>query len=177
MFFNSPKLASLVLILVAAVLSIASAWIAGSSASVWASVLLGGSLTLLGGFLSQWLIWVRAYKFKVAELQRQAIYDLQDAMSEALRQLPDAAKANRHRESTESQASIDFRLLIHELDKLSARVFDDPIKVACDEYKRATLSAFNDVKKYPTGYDTADEKLKEVNARVRTIMPSLFEGR
>jgi hypothetical protein len=170
---KSPTWASLVLILAAVVITIAAAWIGGPLASV----LLGGGLTLLGGFGGQWLTWVRERRFKVAELQRQAIYDLQDVMSEALRKLPDAAKANRDGQSGTNQSSVDFRLLIHELDKLSARVFDDPIKVACDEYKRAALSAFNDEKNYPSGYLTAESKLKDINTRVRELMPSLFEGR
>jgi hypothetical protein len=112
----------------------------------------------------------------VAEIQRQAIYEVQDALLEALRKLPDASKANRHGQSNTDQSSIDFLSLIQHIDTLSSRVFDERIKVVCDDYKRVSLSAFSDDKNYSSGYLTAESKLKEVNTRVRELMPSLFEG-
>jgi|SRR5271157_350479 len=169
---NSPKWASLFLIFVAVLIIIAAGWIGGPLAGV----LIGGSVSLLGGFGGQWLTWVRERRFKVAEIQRVAIYELQDAMSEALRKLPDASKANRNGQANTDQSSIDFRRLIHHIDTLSSRVFDARIKASCDEYKCAALSAFDDENNYSSGYLTAESKSKEVNTRVRELMPSLFEG-
>jgi hypothetical protein len=170
--FNPAKWASLFLIFAAVLTIIGGGWIGGTLGAV----VIGGTFSLLGAFGVQWLTWVKERRFKVADIQRQAIYDLQDAMSEALRKLPDAIEANDKGQSRTDQSAIDVRKIVHEMDKLSSRVLDDRIKLLCEEYKKAVLSAFNLGKKSPSGYLDVESKLKEVNTRVRELMPSLFEG-
>jgi hypothetical protein len=167
---NSTNWVSLSLIIAVLVAIISGCWVGGTLGGT----LIGGALSVLGAFGAQWLTWARERTLKVAEIQRQAIYELQDALSEALRKLPDARKANAVGQADKDQSAIDFCMILHDINKLSSRIKDENIKVLCDDYSINARTAFND-DKLPSGYVDVETKLKEINKRVRELMPALFE--
>jgi hypothetical protein len=143
---------------------------------VLGGVVIGAAISQLGTIGGQWLTWMRERRFKVAEIQRQAIHELQDALSDVLGKLPDAIKAKAEGRSATAESAIDMQKIVDNIDKSSSIIVDHKLKSLAGEFKQAALHAYNSGGSAPSGFIDAHRKLKEVNTRVRELMLSLFEG-